>query len=255
MSHHTNIVRIKAVHSALAQLGQDVVFVGGATISLYADRVAPEIRPTEDIDVLIELWAYKDFAAVEEQLRRIGFIHDNQSRVICRYKWRSCSSQAEYEGEEDDSDILTVDIMATGENVLGFGNKWYPEGFERAINYSIDQEHTIKIFTAPYFIAAKLEAFKSPSRDFNNDGFHSTDFEDIVFVLENRLAVWKELREAPDTVKSYLQEEFKKLLENPRMEEWVDAHAGWGSPPANYYILDELEKFALKTAEEQTGNL
>ncbi len=35
MSHRENIARIKAVHYALEELAKDVVFVGGATVSLY----------------------------------------------------------------------------------------------------------------------------------------------------------------------------------------------------------------------------
>ncbi len=49
MSHHTNIVRIKAVADALAELKEKVVFVGGATISLYPDRPVLEVRPTDDV--------------------------------------------------------------------------------------------------------------------------------------------------------------------------------------------------------------
>jgi len=36
------------------------VFVGGATISLYADKPVMEIRPTDDIDVIIEVLNYYD---------------------------------------------------------------------------------------------------------------------------------------------------------------------------------------------------
>lgn len=54
MSHQTNLLRIKAVYNALGSLQDDVVFVGGATVSLYADRMAEEVRPTDDIDILIE---------------------------------------------------------------------------------------------------------------------------------------------------------------------------------------------------------
>ena len=50
MSHHTNIVRIKAIAGLLDQLHEDVVFVGGATVSLYADTKAAEARPTDDVD-------------------------------------------------------------------------------------------------------------------------------------------------------------------------------------------------------------
>lgn len=48
MSLHQNIIRIKAVYNALEELENDVVFVGGATVALYADRPASEVRPTDD---------------------------------------------------------------------------------------------------------------------------------------------------------------------------------------------------------------
>lgn len=38
MGHHINKVRIKAVATALDTLKRKVVFVGGATISLYPDQ-------------------------------------------------------------------------------------------------------------------------------------------------------------------------------------------------------------------------
>lgn len=38
MSHHTNTIRIKAVAKALDDLNKKIVFVGGATISLYSNR-------------------------------------------------------------------------------------------------------------------------------------------------------------------------------------------------------------------------
>jgi hypothetical protein len=46
MSHHVNIVRIKVVANALDTLKEKVVFVGGATISLYPDKPVLEVRPT-----------------------------------------------------------------------------------------------------------------------------------------------------------------------------------------------------------------
>ena len=48
---HRNIVRIKAVASLLAPLKEKVVFVGGATVSLYAthEEAVVEVRPTDDV--------------------------------------------------------------------------------------------------------------------------------------------------------------------------------------------------------------
>src|SRR5690349_1204821 len=147
MSHQTNITRIKAVYNALSDLKDTVVFVGGATVSLYAQRKTEEVRPTDDVDVLIELWSC-NYSEIEEQLRQMGFVNDTESKLICRYKIHG----------------ITVDIMPTGENVLGFSNRWYPEGFKRAIDVSITDGCTVKIFSSPFFIASKLEAFTSSTR-------------------------------------------------------------------------------------------
>ena len=57
---HENLVRIKAVSNVLDGLGQEFVFVGGATVSLYASDpdLAVEVRPTADVDVVVELASY-----------------------------------------------------------------------------------------------------------------------------------------------------------------------------------------------------
>lgn len=53
MSHQENITRIKTVYNALGPLKDKVVFVGGATISLYREGTTPEVRATEDVDVVL----------------------------------------------------------------------------------------------------------------------------------------------------------------------------------------------------------
>lgn len=224
MSHHTNIVRIKAVANALNDLKEKVVFVGGATISLYPDRAVFEVRPTDDVDVIIEILNYVDRAKLEEKLRLIGFSDDIESGVICRYKIQG----------------INVDIMPTNDPSIGFTNIWYPEGFEKAVDYEIDERSIIKILSGPYFIATKLEAHKGRGK---NDGRTSQDFEDIVYVLENRELIWEEMDNSDKSVKEYLQSEFKILLKNPNLFEWIDSHVERGSPPATYIIIDKIKTF------------
>ena len=224
MSHHTNKVRIKAVANALGELKEKVVFVGGATISLYADRPVFEIRPTDDVDVIIELLNYAGRTALEEKLRSIGFTHDIESGVICRYHIQG----------------IIVDIMPTDDPSIGFTNKWYPEGFAQAVNYDIDEHCTVRILSAPYFVATKLEAFKSRGK---SDGRTSHDFEDIIYVIENRQVIWEEINNAEAGIKEYLKAEFKTLLNNPGIVEWIDSHVERGSPPATYTILDKIKNF------------
>lgn len=58
MNYQNNIKNIKTVHNALGELQNKVVFIGGATLPLYADKQTFETRFTEDIDVIIELLNY-----------------------------------------------------------------------------------------------------------------------------------------------------------------------------------------------------
>jgi predicted nucleotidyltransferase len=226
MSHHTNIVRIKAVANALNDLNEKVVFVGGATISLYPDRPVLEVRPTDDIDVIIEILNYIDRTKLEEKLRSIGFSHDIESGIICRYKIQG----------------ISVDIMPTNDPSIGFTNMWYPEGFEKAVDCEIDERSIIKILSAPYFIATKLEAHKGRGK---NDGRTSQDFEDIIYVLENRESIWDEMDNSDKSVKKYLRTEFQVLLNNANLFEWIDSHVERGSPPATYLIMDKLKNFSV----------
>lgn len=224
MNHHNNIVRIKAVHNYLADLKDKVVFVGGATISLYADRPTLEVRPTDDIDVIIELVNYHEHAELEGKLRSIGFQNDTESNVVCRFK---------IEG-------IIVDIMPTTPDSIGFSNRWYPEGYKNAINFKIDNDNIVKILSTPYFIATKLEAFKGRG---GGDGRTSHDFEDIVYVLENRQSIWDELNNCSGEIRNYLIHEFKQLKSNSNFFEWIDCHVELGATPASYFILAEIDKF------------
>lgn len=185
MSHLQNITRIKAVYNALEELTSEVVFIGGATVSLYADRPATGTRPTDDVNILVELMKYDDYAAIETKLRAKGFENDVESGVICRYRING----------------IIVDVMPTSENILVFSNRWYPDGYENAMEIRLDDNYRIRVFAPVWFITSKLEAFRNRGE---NDGRMSTDFEDIVFVLNNRTSIWEEMDNAPLTVKEYL---------------------------------------------------
>lgn len=73
MSHQANITRIKAVSNALGSLKDQVVFVGGATVSLYADRAAAEARPTDDVDIVVEIATQMGICRVGKTTPKNGF--------------------------------------------------------------------------------------------------------------------------------------------------------------------------------------
>ncbi len=219
-----NLVRIKAVYNALEELQNKVVFVGGAIVSLYAKSIKFEIRPTEDIDVIVEILNYKSRIELEEKLKSIGFQHEIHSSIICRYKIKG----------------ITVDIMPTDDESIGFKNKWYPAGFRNAIDHKIDNLVTIKILNAPFFIATKIEAFKGRGK---NDGRTSKDFEDIIFIFENRNKIWTEMKDSEEELRKYLIQELNIFNNNPNIFEWIDCHVDRNSPPASYQILNDLKLF------------
>lgn len=223
MNDHSNIARIKAVYISLEDLGNEVVFVGGATVSLYKDKPALEVRVTDDVDVVIEIMKYKEYAEIEERLRQKGFENDKESGVICRYKING----------------IIVDIMPTTE-ILGFKNQWYAEGFKNAIEFSLSENIKVKIFDAVYFIASKFDAFNSRG---NNDGRTSSDFEDIVYILNNRSTVWDELSNADQKVKTYIREEFRKLINQDYLYEWISTNLEYSEQKRVSFIIGGINAF------------
>jgi predicted nucleotidyltransferase len=224
MSHRENITRIKAVYLALEELAPEVVFVGGATVSLYSTRPETETRPTDDVDIVVEIMHYKDYAAIEDRLRSKGFVNDVESGVICRYIIHG----------------VTVDVMPTSEDILGFSNKWYPEAFVNSIRINLEDGLSIRIFSAPYFLATKLEAFADRGE---NEGRFSSDFEDIVYFLNNRQSIWEEMKNADTQVKQYLKREFAKLLDQKYIDEWISVHLDYSEQRRVGFILGSLAEF------------
>ena len=220
MNHQNNIERIRTVFNSLGELQDTVVFVGGATVTLYADRQAFETKPTQDIDIIVELLNYSSRTKFEESLRGKGFSHDAESGVISRYRIHG----------------IIVDIVPTSIDAIGLSNKWYPDGYRDAINYKIDEHCLVKILSPSHFIATKLEAFKNRGAA---DGRTSPDFEDIVYVLENRRSIWQEMKSAPQVLKEYLRSEFILLMDNTNIMEWIDCHVERLSP-ATTLIADGI---------------
>jgi predicted nucleotidyltransferase len=224
MSHHQNVVRIKAVHHALGSFRDRVLYVGGASVSLYADRPSSEVRPKDDVDILIELLNYNGYAELEAQLRRQGFENDYESGIICRYRVQG----------------IIVDVIPTNEDILGFSNRWYAEGFKHAMDIRLDQECEIRILQPHYFLATKIEAFKNRG---GGDGRMSSDFEDIIFVLNNRRAIWDEMEKSSADIRTYLRNEWAIISENEYLYEWIGAHLDYVEQGRVSYIVGGLINF------------
>jgi hypothetical protein len=224
MSHHQNITRIKVVCEALGEMTHSVLFVGGATVSLYTDRPASEVRPTDDVDILVELIHYSGYTDIEEQLRKKGFVNEQESGIICRFKIHG----------------IIVDVMPTSSNVLGFTNKWYEEGFSKPMQRQLSKGLCIKILQPVYFLASKMEAFKGRG---GGDGRMSSDFEDIVYVLNNRNTIWDEIEKAPTHLRAYLKNEFEKISQKDFLYEWISANLDYTEQKRTDFIVGGIEGF------------
>lgn len=220
-----NIQMIQEVAKGLGNLKDDVVFVGGATVSLYLDLdVADEVRPTEDVDVVIEISSKIDYQKLSEKLLSMKFTPDSSKGApICRWKYLG----------------LTVDIMPIDEDILGFSNRFYKDGFTHKQSVTLPDGQEIFVFSLGYFLASKLEAYFGRGAD---DPRFSSDLEDIVTVLSdatNFETITDELE-----LKSYFNQTLKKLFTEA---DTVEAIKGFllGPVTGRYeYLLNRVKKLS-----------
>ena len=119
---------------------------------------------------------------------------------------------------------------------LGFPTAGTQKALLLPLQKTIDDQTSVRVFSAPVFITTKLEAFKNSG---NGDGRTSSDFEDIVYVLENREIIWEEMKATSSQLKEYLRSEFTGLLQNPYCQEWIGANSD-AYPPSSDYIMSEM---------------
>lgn len=200
-----NIAIVAEIAQALKEVKENIVFVGGAVVSLYTDDpAADEIRPTQDIDMtLTRIINLSHWQKVQERLGQLGFHPDPFGHAICSYKYK---------------DIL-VDIMASEDGPLGPANQWYKIGLENLCTVKA-KEQEIKILSAPCFLATKFEAFNNRGKDYRT----SHDIEDIIYVIDNRTTIVEEVKVSDERIHSFLKEELSKIVNQNILTEVLLAH-------------------------------
>lgn len=196
----------------LGPLLDDLVFVGGAVTGLLVtDSAAGDPRVTIDVDAIAEILSYADYAAFGDRLRSLGFSEDtSEGAPVCRWVQQS----------------VILDVMPLDEEILGFSNRWYRVAMNTAETYRISEELDVRVVTAPYFLATKLEAFQGRGQ---GDIFASKDLEDVVTVLDGRPTLVAEVGREPAELIKFLREEIGQLIANPRFQ---DALSGYMLPDA-----------------------
>jgi hypothetical protein len=191
----------------LNPLKEKFAFTGGAIIPLLVDDpLIAGIRPTKDVDIIIEIFTRLEFFRLEEQLRGVGFRHDmSEGAPKCRWV----------------VDGLLVDVMPVSGEAADPRSKWFPEALAAAGKIELVEGVTGYIITAPYFIATKLEAFFDRG---NNDFYGSVDLEDIITVLDGRESIIKEIDDLPRSVRVHLSGKFSELIESRNFMESLPGH-------------------------------
>lgn len=217
-----NIGVVEEVAAALKGFKEQFVFIGGAVVSLYADDVAAdEIRPTADIDMTVNLAGYGSWTQMEQQLASLGFFPDPHGHSISSYRYKN----------------IPIDIMSAEDGPMGPANKWYKIGFEDLWTIKAIEEE-INILKAPCYLATKFEAYNDRGQ---GDYRTSHDFEDIIYVIDNRINIVEEIARTDDRIKSFLIEETIKIFGSPSFEEILSVHLHPLIATERYPIL--LEKF------------
>lgn len=189
-----NIEMVETVAAGLDNLVEEVVFIGGAVAELYATHsAAEEIRPTKDVDITVESISRSDFNRIEEKLRGLGFQNDvSQGAPLCRWGYKS----------------VKVDIMPADKDILGFGNEWYIYGIKNKIPAKLPSGKRIYIFPPPVYLCSKLQAVLDRGV---SDLRTSTDFEDVIYVVDNSSHLDDDFSSSGTNVKIFLREVFSRL--------------------------------------------
>jgi hypothetical protein len=202
-----NIEKIEIISEGLGDVLINTAFVGGSVMELYVDDPAiSKPRITVDVDVVIELLTRAAYDKLEEELRKRGFIND-LSGPVCRMIYKG----------------VKVDIMSTDASATGFTNPWYAEGFENSFSVQAGKA-IIKLFPVEYFIASKFAAYASRGK---SNPIESYDLEDIIYVFDGRSNIKEDIDVAKSTVRKYLTEQIKEMLENQHIKELISGHLGY----------------------------
>ena len=204
----TNLAKLVHVARRLGSLLEKVVFAGGcATGLLVTDEAVPDVRATVDVDMIVEVISRADYHRIEKRLRELGFSQsiEDDTPIICRW-------------EIDD---IKVDVMPTDESILGFSNRWYSDAIKTAQEIQLEDDLTIRLLTAPYFLATKLEAFRGRGQ---GDYLASHDMEDIITIIDGRPELIDEIRASSDVLRKYLATEFTKEMGSDDFREAIPGH-------------------------------
>ncbi len=178
-------------------------FIGGSVLSLLVDDPeADSVRVTKDVDVVMNVRTRAEYHAADKVLSRLGFRHDTREGApICRW---ICEG-------------VTVDVLPMRGDVLGWDSKWFEDALSASMEIVRDGR-PLRIVSAPYFVALKLEAFEGRG---HRDFVLSTDFEDVICLFNGRASIVHEIA-ACEALREPLAGKFAEYIKSPDLEYAVE---------------------------------
>ncbi|MEQ8626063.1 nucleotidyl transferase AbiEii/AbiGii toxin family protein [Ekhidna sp.] len=211
------------VAKALVELREEVVFVGGAMVSLYIDdKNAEDIRPTKDIDLTFQITTASELEHIRTLLIQRGFKEAADSKVTCRFTY------------ED----LLVDVMSTKEIGWAPGNRWFLQGFETAVPITLDDVE-IKLLQLPYFLATKFDAFFDRGV---KDIYASKDLEDLVYLFCHTSTITAQILSAAEDVRLYLCESVHRMMKDAAIMSVIPGHLFYENAEEQYQEIKQKFK-------------
>lgn len=217
-------LHVELLERATRALGDiEVVFVGGAALPLLFDAGTEDAaRETDDADCIVLVRTRAEHARLEARLRRRGLAQPpHKPGPICRW-WAA--------------DGLVIDVMPVSASILGFTNRWYEAAYYNAFDHALPSGQVIRIPRAPWFLATKIEAYRSRGA---KDPYASRDLEDIIALVASRASLAAEIaRQAGPELRAYLRAFFAEFAAAPEHGDWIAGHL---PPPRTERHVEEVE--------------
>lgn len=198
------------VAARLGPLRERMVFVGGAARGfLVTDPAVEGPRPTDDVDLIVEVSPHSEYGRLEGALRAHGFSNDmREGAPLCRF----------VHGD------LTIDVMPTQPETLGFSNPWYPHALRTATPIELhaagQSPLTVRVISAPSFLATKLVSYAARGE---GDPYHH-DLEDLVAIANGRESLVEEVEREPEELRRYVATALTRLFDEESLEDVVPGH-------------------------------
>jgi hypothetical protein len=196
---------VARVARALGAERDRVLFVGGSVVALFALDEAIAVRPTLDVDCVVDARTLSDYYAFIDRLRAMGFSScQDEGAPLCRLVVGG----------------IRVDVMGTIDSPIGPTNRWYRDAFASPERVSLGDIEVLAVRPI-FFVATKLEAFRSRGRGAYVD---SHDIEDILTVVAAMSDLRAEVERGESVVARAVASQLAELARDEAFRDAVWGH-------------------------------